>query len=156
MPEPEASLHIDLTDEGTYQIKTADLERLRQGGHGELADRIYAKGEDEGLGHYDHLVNDSDELRTLVRFLPLPILRELSHGAWPEPHCGVCRALEDKRYLRNRIVCVVLDWHDTPFREMSSRYRAGKKVYERCLKVYELAEEAFRFRLTPEGAEQYG
>lgn len=144
MPEPDAPTVINV---GDYRIKTAELERLRDDGHGEMSERIYDRGEDEGLGHYDHLISNSDELRLLVGYLPTPVLEQLANdGAWPEPYCGVCRALENKRYLRNRILCAVLDWHDTPYREGEARWRAGKKVYERCMKLYELAREIMEER----------
>jgi hypothetical protein len=61
----------------------------------------------------------------------------LAEGPWPEPMCGVCRALEDL-YGEYPGVAAVIDFHDTPFRRRfgTAHYREGREVFARCLQIY--------------------
>lgn len=80
-----------------------------------------------------------DELRRFLSFLPARALEELRAGPWPEPHCGVCRALEN--LTSSGPAGHLLDYHDTPFRRhLETTHRVeGREVYARCCRIYRAA-----------------
>lgn len=76
------------------------------------------------------------EIRFNLSFTGTRAWELLAEGPWPEPHCGVCRALLDLYELPG--VAAVIDYHDTPFRRHhgTTHYREGHEVYARCLQIY--------------------
>jgi hypothetical protein len=77
-----------------------------------------------------------EEIRFNLTFIPDEARALLAEGPWPEPHCGVCRALLDLEDIPGAVA--VMDFHDTPFRRHfgTHHYREGHEVFERCLQVY--------------------
>jgi hypothetical protein len=81
------------------------------------------------------------EVERFVGFLPESARSLLAEGPWPEPHCGVCRAIDIEQLRSSGPAATLLDWHDTPFRRnfKTTHWREGKEVYARCLAVYRAA-----------------
>lgn len=77
------------------------------------------------------------EIRFNLNFIPDEARALLAEGPWPEPMCGVCRAIEHL-YDEQPGVAAVIDFHDTPFRRHfgTHHYREGHEVFARCLQVY--------------------
>lgn len=82
-----------------------------------------------------------------LRLMPDRVMEELRSGPWPEPYCGVCRALDKltPEELQTEHLWMaanfILDYHDEPIRLQSHakfRYYQPDSYY-RCLAVYELA-----------------
>lgn len=79
------------------------------------------------------------EIERFISFLPQRTRDMLAEGPWPEPFCGVCRALEE--FTVSGAAGALIDYHDTPFRRNgdTTHWREGHEVYARCLEIYRAA-----------------
>lgn len=106
--------------------------------------------EDEVSDETVRLLEEFIGMAEAVARLPSEVLQELSEGPWPEPFCGVCRALEKVvvsevvDFTLYRDVMLIVDWHDEPLRRRRGRYDSslGEETYYRCLAVYAAAKVA--------------
>lgn len=92
-----------------------------------------------------------DQMVEAVTHLPRAVIDDLAEGPWPEPFCGVCRALgkinnpvalaDDEVY---EAALLVAEFHDEPLTRRKERYESGlgKECYYRCLAVYAAAKVA--------------
>lgn len=112
------------------------------------------------------MLESAEEAYTLalVSRLPDDVRAALAEGPWPEPFCGVCRALDDRAVVpiedpveigtpvadlpadwpaSAKAAWELLEWHDAPFRpkdgHQSRHYREGKVVFARCQAIYRAA-----------------
>lgn len=84
-----------------------------------------------------------------VAELPEGVRRRLAEGPWPEPHCGVCRAMDNSEEREGVLgdeltlerALVILDWHDEPLQH-GPRWKMGEQVYERCMVIYAAAKRS--------------
>lgn len=89
----------------------------------------------------------------LLSELPSDVLAKLAEGAWPEPHCGVCRALMTAEVtaldgVSFTAAVLVHDYHSGPLSERPDlpAFKRGRLAYERCLEIYRLAGEVLSAR----------
>lgn len=100
----------------------------------------------EAMGKVDISNFDVD---AAVGALPLGIREALAEGAWPEPMCGVCRALDTPESREEifvdadmvRICLEIVDWHDEPLKT-GYRWQGGPEQYKRCQALYEAARRS--------------
>lgn len=84
-----------------------------------------------------------------VNALPTNVREALAEGEWPEPHCGVCRALDSPGTREDlfrdvdtvRIAMEVVLWHDEPLKT-GYRWQGGPEQYARCQVIYATARES--------------
>lgn len=99
----------------------------------------------------------------LVSVCPDELLERWAAGPWPEPFCGVCRALDElyghcyngwpeDNKLARVVVSLVL-YHEAPMKvtfdadPWRARSAAGRWTYRRCVRIYEAAAEELARRL---------
>lgn len=90
-------------------------------------------------------ISDFD-LERAIDALPMSVREKLAEGEWPEPHCGVCRALDSPETREDiytdaetvRIGLEVVLWHDEPLKR-GYRWQGGGEQYERCQAIYAAA-----------------
>lgn len=90
-------------------------------------------------------ITDFDVQRA-IDALPMSVREKLAEGEWPEPYCGVCRALDALETREDiytdaetvRIALEVIYWHDEPLKR-GYRWQGGEEQYERCQRIYAAA-----------------
>lgn len=79
-----------------------------------------------------------------VAMLPTSLRAKLAEGPWPEPHCGICRALDNDDTLGRHATpaMLLLGYHDEPLGWLAAgmtRVAKNRAVYEHCLRIYRAA-----------------
>lgn len=112
-------------------------------------------------GGFPYLSPSHDEMAMACGLLCEETLLKLAYGEWPEPHCGVCRALPSGPEWGTPSLpgpaWIVSDYHDAPRRERRDlpKSERGRLDYLRCLEIYEAARTALAVRTYgPAGASE--
>lgn len=102
------------------------------------------------------------EMEFAMCAVPTPLLEHWAGGAWPEPHCGVCRGVEayeriyEGFYVGPELdnVQLIIDYHEEPLRVLpkEKKWKGNRPTYERCLRVYEQARRVLESRVASSAA----
>ena len=94
--------------------------------------------------------------------VPTDLLERWAAGPWPEPHCGVCRSVDEyeARFVGFEVgaeldnVQKIIDYHDEPIRTAprGKLWTINKEMYRRCLLVYAEAQRVLDARAASSAA----